>query len=158
MTAPPLNDREQVWASRVLRGDHYKGLARVTVGVARWRNLTAQWSCAKHRSKWWLLQMSEKFSDGTENLPKRTKWTHWFFFRLIKTSFNIYTIMQNLTNRYWMIHLSIIKLSSDIFLLSNNVKYTIPCCKIKWILRERDDHVDHKQLQSCETASYISLF
>ena len=35
LTAPLLNARKQVWVSQVLGDDHYKGLARITVGVAR---------------------------------------------------------------------------------------------------------------------------
>ena len=34
-TAPLPNARQQVLVSRVLEDDHYKGLDRVTVGVAR---------------------------------------------------------------------------------------------------------------------------
>ena len=35
VTAPRPNARQQAWLSRVFEVDHYKGLARVTVGVAR---------------------------------------------------------------------------------------------------------------------------
>ena len=43
MTAPLPNARQQVRVSRVLGDDHYKRIPRVTVDVARWRNLIAQW-------------------------------------------------------------------------------------------------------------------
>ena len=43
VTAPLPNARQQEWMSRVLGDDHYKGWARVTVGVACKRTLTAQW-------------------------------------------------------------------------------------------------------------------
>ena len=33
VTAPLLNARQQVWVSRVLKDDHYKGIPHVTVGV-----------------------------------------------------------------------------------------------------------------------------
>ena len=45
VTAPLPNARQQVCVSRFLGDDHYKGLVRVTVDVARKRTLTAQWSC-----------------------------------------------------------------------------------------------------------------
>ena len=38
-----LTAREQVRESRVLGDGHYKGFTRVTVDVARYRTLTAQW-------------------------------------------------------------------------------------------------------------------
>ena len=41
--APLTNSRHYVRVSRVLGDDHYKRMPRVTVGVARWRTLTAQW-------------------------------------------------------------------------------------------------------------------
>ena len=34
---------QQVWMSRVLRDDHYKQIICITVGVARYRTLNAQW-------------------------------------------------------------------------------------------------------------------
>ena len=43
VTALLPNARQQEWVSRVLGDDHYKGLARITVGVACKRALTAQW-------------------------------------------------------------------------------------------------------------------
>lgn len=43
VTAPMLNARQQVWLSRVLGGDLYKRMSRVTVGLTK-KNLTAHWS------------------------------------------------------------------------------------------------------------------
>ena len=64
--APLPNARQQVWVSRVLGDDHYKGLARVKVGIAR---LTAQWPCssAEYRSKF------VKICSSSGDVSKRLK-------------------------------------------------------------------------------------
>ena len=53
-------------SARVLRDDHYKGLARVTVGIAR---LTAQWPCksAEYRSKFVKICSSSKIKVTSPN-------------------------------------------------------------------------------------------
>ena len=43
VTAPLPNTRHKVKVSCVLGEDHYKGMSRVTVAVARYRTRTAQW-------------------------------------------------------------------------------------------------------------------
>ena len=61
--APLPSARQQVWVSRVLEDDDYKGLARVTVGI----------KSVEYRSKfvalhryWWRFKMSAEFSSGTK--------------------------------------------------------------------------------------------
>ena len=43
VTAQLPNAQQQMWVSRVLGDDHYTGLGRVTVNVARLRTLTSQY-------------------------------------------------------------------------------------------------------------------
>ena len=71
---PLPNFRQQVWVSQILGDDHYKGLVRITEGVARLRTFSAQWQwvhAALHRH-WWRLQMSEKFLSETNNNKHQT--------------------------------------------------------------------------------------
>ena len=80
MIAPPLNTRLFVEVSGVLGDDHYTRIPHVTVDVARWRTLTAQWpwvpSIGQNLQPFTgngYVSMSEKFSSGRITPPPPKK-------------------------------------------------------------------------------------
>ena len=69
--APIPNAWQQKWVSQVLGNDHYKGLARVTVGVACKRTLTAQRPWEPNEWNVYILEWDEKHHKNKQTNKSR---------------------------------------------------------------------------------------
>ena len=69
--APLPNARQQEWVSQVLGNDHYKELARDTVGVVCKRTLTAQWPWEPNEWYVYILEWDKNPHENKQTIQSR---------------------------------------------------------------------------------------